>query len=135
EFIVCIFGILKTGAYYLPFLPNADFNQQYVNEQKQNASVIIDDDFYIQFIERSDRISSHTLPKLDPESPAVLLFTSGTTSQPKGILISHKAITSLVKSQNYFKLNQDDCFIQLSNRQFDASLFEIFGALLNGKQL
>jgi amino acid adenylation domain-containing protein len=69
------------------------------------------------------------------ESLAYALYTSGSTGAPKGVSIPHRAVNRLVRNTNYIQSGQADNFAQLSSASFDASLFEIWGALLNGGRL
>ena len=72
---------------------------------------------------------------LQPEHLAYIIYTSGSTGQPKGVMIPHRAIAHLVWQTNYIQIDPTDRFAQTSNTSFDAVLFEIWGALLNGAQL
>ena len=65
-------------------------------------------------------------------SPAYVSYTSGSTGQPKGVVVPHRAIVRLVKGANYASLTPGETFLHLSPLSFDASTFEIWGALLNG---
>ncbi|RYG55083.1 hypothetical protein EON80_31145, partial [bacterium] len=67
--------------------------------------------------------------------PAHLLFTSGSTGKPKGVLLPHRGVVRLVKNSNFMAITQDDVFLQAAPVSFDASLLEIWGALLNGGRL
>ncbi|EAQ64104.1 Amino acid adenylation [Marinomonas sp. MED121] len=67
--------------------------------------------------------------------PAYVMFTSGSTGLPKGAVVPHQAVIRLVKETNYVDLNQDKTMAQINNFSFDASTFEIWGALLNGATL
>ena len=69
------------------------------------------------------------------ERLAYVLYTSGSTGAPKGVAIPHRAVNRLVRNTNYIQSGQADNFAQLSNASFDAVLFEIWGALLNGGRL
>nr|ACH88362.1 nonribosomal peptide synthetase/polyketide synthase hybrid [Karenia brevis] len=66
------------------------------------------------------------------KAPAYVMFTSGSTGTPKGVTIPHQGITRLVCATNYIQLEAEDRIAQLSNLAFDASTFELWGALLNG---
>jgi amino acid adenylation domain-containing protein/non-ribosomal peptide synthase protein (TIGR01720 family) len=66
---------------------------------------------------------------------AYVLYTSGSTGVPKGAAIPHRAVNRLVRNTNYIHAGPADNFAQLSSASFDASLFEIWGALLNGGRL
>jgi amino acid adenylation domain-containing protein len=67
--------------------------------------------------------------------PAYVMYTSGSTGAPKGIIVPHRAIARLVVNTDYIDIRPGDVIAQASNLSFDASTFEIWGALLNGALL
>ena len=69
------------------------------------------------------------------ESLAYVMFTSGSTGEPKGVEAMHRNIVRLVKGVDYASFGVEEVFLQLSSPSFDASTFEIWGALLNGGRL
>ena len=75
------------------------------------------------------------VPSDDPEALAYVMFTSGSTGQPKGVLVPHRAILRLVVNQSYIRLGDDERILQASPVTFDAATLEIWGALLNGGAL
>src|SRR5262245_65252267 len=72
---------------------------------------------------------------LDLQNTAYVIYTSGSTGTPKGVVVTHHNVVRLVKSANYVELTSDDVFLHLAPLSFDASTFEIWGALLNGAKL
>ncbi|MGH1540700.1 MAG: AMP-binding protein [Arenicella sp.] len=66
------------------------------------------------------------------QSLAYLAFTSGTSGSPKGALIEHRSVIRLVRGTTYIDLNEQTRILQTGSLAFDASTFEIWGALLNG---
>lgn len=72
---------------------------------------------------------------ITPDAPAYVMFTSGSTGQPKGVTIPHRGITRLVLDADYVDFTADDAVAFASNPAFDAATFEIWGALLNGGRL
>lgn len=68
----------------------------------------------------------------DAELPAYIMYTSGSTGKPKGVVVPHRGVTRLVTNTNYVSFDTAQVFLQLSALSFDASTFEIWGALLNG---
>ncbi|MCP5106848.1 MAG: AMP-binding protein, partial [bacterium] len=62
-------------------------------------------------------------------------YTSGSTGKPKGTLTTHANVIRVVRDTNYIDITADDRLLQLSNYAFDGSVFDIYGALLNGAAL
>jgi amino acid adenylation domain-containing protein len=70
-----------------------------------------------------------------PTDPAYVLFTSGSTGIPKGVIVPHVAVSRLVMGNEFAPLARGDVVALASNVCFDAATFEIWGALLNGAVL
>jgi aspartate racemase len=66
---------------------------------------------------------------------AYVMYTSGTTGDPKGVAVPHRGIVRLVRGTDYADFGADQVFLQYAPLSFDASTFEIWGALLNGGTL
>lgn len=66
---------------------------------------------------------------------AYIIYTSGSTGTPKGSLLTHKNLIRIVKNTNYIEIDERDRILQLSDFSFDASMFDIYGALTNGATL
>jgi amino acid adenylation domain-containing protein len=64
--------------------------------------------------------------------PAYVIFTSGSTGAPRGTVTTHYNVVRVVRETNYIDLRFGDRLLQLSNYAFDGSVFDIYGALLNG---
>ncbi|WP_340611026.1 amino acid adenylation domain-containing protein [Xenorhabdus bharatensis] len=61
-----------------------------------------------------------------------ILFTSGTTGNPKAVEIEAHGILRLTINPNYIEFAADDRIAAIANPAFDLSLLEVWGALLNG---
>jgi amino acid adenylation domain-containing protein len=72
---------------------------------------------------------------LDPLSAAYIAYTSGSTGAPKGVEVPHRAVVRLVRGQDWLRLGRDESLLAAAPIAFDASTFEIWGALLNGGRL
>jgi pyochelin synthetase len=76
------------------------------------------------------------LPGTSPDDLAYVLYTSGTTGEPKGVMISHRSVANVVADCNErFSVTPADRFIALSAFNFDLSAYDIFGALSAGAAL
>ena len=71
-------------------------------------------------------------PPSQAGDPAYVNYTSGSTGVPKGVLVPHRGVVRLVKGVEYASLGPEETFLHLSPLSFDASTFELWGALLNG---
>jgi amino acid adenylation domain-containing protein/non-ribosomal peptide synthase protein (TIGR01720 family) len=150
EIIVSMLGIIKAGCAYVPLDINQPEDRTIDIVSNANIKVIITISNYenrlkldknISFIyidkqENKKRVTS-PLPslKIYPENITYIMYTSGSTGQPKGVSITHQAIIRLVTNTNYIKISPTDRIAQTASIAFDAATFEIWGALLNGASI
>jgi tyrocidine synthetase-3 len=145
--IIGILGILKAGGAYLPIDPN--YPQERIEYMlKDSKSKILLTSSVNQFKEKEDLIdiidiseelsfstSTLTLSKGCSANLAYVVYTSGTTGRPKGVMVGHRNVVRLVKNTNYIEFRKNDRILQTGALEFDASTFEIWGSLLNGLTL
>ena len=71
-----------------------------------------------------------------PDDLAYVLYTSGTTGAPKGVMVSHRSVANVVADCNQrFGIGPTDRFLAVSAFNFDLSVYDIFGALSAGAAL
>jgi amino acid adenylation domain-containing protein/non-ribosomal peptide synthase protein (TIGR01720 family) len=150
DMVISILGILKAGGAYVPLDPEypekrlkfmlADTKAPVLITRQsliptaldQQTSVIYLDENLADIAENSAHNPS---PQTNAESLAYVMYTSGSTGQPKGVSITHRNVVRLVKDTNYIELDEDQVFLLLAPISFDASTLELWGPLLNGGQL
>jgi amino acid adenylation domain-containing protein len=70
-----------------------------------------------------------------PNDLAYVMYTSGSMGVPKGVCVEHRNVLRLVCGQEYVPFGPDEVILQFAPLAFDASTFEIWGALLHGGTL
>ncbi len=75
------------------------------------------------------------LPATDLNAAAYVMYTSGSTGTPKGVVVPWRGIRRLVEEPDYVSFSPADVILHAAPLGFDASTFEIWGALANGAQL
>jgi len=147
ELIVCLLAIFKTGAAYVPLNLNdpgsriksiidvADVkfvitNTSYDIELAGNHKRLNIEQLFIQSIDNGLSVKNTPIKSSDP---AYIIFTSGTTGIPKGVLVSHRSVINLIEWVNRtFKISNNDKLLWITNLSFDLSVYDIFGILIAG---
>ncbi|MEM9823894.1 MAG: condensation domain-containing protein, partial [Bacteroidota bacterium] len=73
--------------------------------------------------------------KRNSEDTAYNIYTSGTTGRPKGVLVSHRNVVSLIKGTDFVHFGVEDRILSTCSPSFDVSTLEYWGSLLNGGEL
>lgn len=72
----------------------------------------------------------------EPDNLAYVIYTSGSSGKPKGVMVEHRGLANLAWAQiQAFRITPEDRVLQFSSLNFDASLEQIFSALLGGAGL
>lgn len=132
--IIGILGVLKAGAAYVPIESNCPEERlRYILDDTRAKILLTDlrslqDNLIVQPTHNPEPlVQSHHL--------AYIMYTSGTTGRPKGVMIEHRNVVSLIKNTDYIQLASHDVVLQLANMAFDGATFEIYSALFSGATL
>ena len=150
--VVALVAILKTGAAYVPLDPDYPAERLALMMEDCDLRLLVVDDTARTRLPQGllagrETLTPEDFPRLPEEGGAMaeggqggealahIIYTSGSTGRPKGVALSHRAVVRLVRETDYVHLGPGDRVAQVSNLNFDASTYEIWGALLNGATL
>ncbi|APO47193.1 hypothetical protein BS614_26175 [Paenibacillus xylanexedens] len=142
DMIVAILGVLKAGGAYLPL--DAEYPQERLSYmlQESGASLMIADqplDWDIGLIVLSEMnwnvVRGNLVPVNRDNDLAYMIFTSGTTGQPKGVMVEHKNVIQLLLANGKFNFGPMEVWSCCHSFCFDFSVWEMYGALLYGGKL
>jgi amino acid adenylation domain-containing protein len=154
EMVVAVLGVLKAGGAYLPLDPGYPLERlSYMIEDARIGIVLTEARLEerlpvswgqtICLDQEREQIGEHS--EKEPESEvggenlAYLIYTSGSTGKPKGVMVAHRGLCNLVEAQKR-AFGMDSAadhsrVLQFASLSFDASVWEIFGALAAGGSL
>jgi amino acid adenylation domain-containing protein len=143
ELVVAKLAALKAGASYIPI--NSTYPLKRKRAMLESAAMLLTSSRAMIAPDESGLLTvnlddgsyqdetDEPLPSINTgESVVAVLYTSGSSGQPKGVKIPHRAVSALVLNSDYMTLVESDAMAFRANIGFDVALFEIWGALLNG---
>jgi len=151
DIIASIFAALKTGKIYVPLNPRYPAERNAYLLEDSGTHLIVTNNKNLSFarelakppvkILNIDQMDTTVSPgnlnlDLSPDTLACILYTSGSTGQPKGVLDNHRNILhNMMIYTNGLHICKDDRMTIFHSCSFGASRLDMYGALLNGAAL
>lgn len=149
EMVIGLFGVLKAGAAYLPLDPDYPPSRlSYMMEDAQAPVVLTQGhllertglahgqkvvclDWDWSLIAQHEQTNLNTT--IDREQLAYIIYTSGSTGGPKGVMVSHGALTNLQHSmREHLAMTASDRMLGITTLCFDIAAVEMYLPLIAG---
>ncbi len=144
DLVVAEIAVLKCSAAYVPI--NAAYSEErkaFLISDCEARAVLVCEKTIVPAGLSSARVNIDKLildeeaatdlyTPLDGEALAYIMYTSGSTGQPKGVMEPHRGIIPLIWNNNYTQFNKEDRLAFGVNPSFDVSTLEVWAPLLNG---
>lgn len=146
QMLVCLLGVLKAGAAYLPLDPSYPADRISYILADSGAAVLLANH---PVPERVSFTGAVVTPEAAAEEDAVdlahnfssrslcyVIYTSGSTGNPKGVMINHYNVVNFITAMsNQLPVAEDDCMLAVTSTSFDISVLELFWTLCSGIQV
>ncbi|WFE98047.1 non-ribosomal peptide synthetase [Micromonospora sp. WMMD987] len=146
DLVVAFLAVLKAGGAYLPIHTAYPVQRmRAVAADTASPVLLVDDSFQAHELANDERAAGRVvltgtprdadaavpLPPVHPQQLCYVMYTSGSTGEPKGIQITHQGVVDLVRDPSW-ALHAGDRILLHSPHAFDASTWELWGPLLHG---
>ncbi|HYG65087.1 MAG TPA: amino acid adenylation domain-containing protein, partial [Thermoanaerobaculia bacterium] len=147
--VVGVLAILKAGGAYMPLDPTYPAERLSWMLADSGALILLGEPALLETLPAGvwapvvvelTADPEETDPDTIPVGPladalAYVMYTSGSTGQPKGVGVTHRNVVRLVRESGFADLGPEQAFLQLAPISFDAATLEIWAPLANGGRL
>ena len=140
EQVIAVYGILCAGGHYVPVGAHLPFARRTKIYGRCKVGFVLTDEKYSKGLEFPDEMKvmnissrseySEAKPYSYPDNTSVayIILTSGTTGEPKGVVITHyNAVNTLDTVNREYSINETDTALAVSAVDFDLSVYDMFG--------
>ncbi|MFK4156070.1 amino acid adenylation domain-containing protein [Streptomyces fungicidicus] len=152
--VVAILAVLKAGAYYLPLDGRHPVARLRMMTEQAGAQVLIADAAtrHAEFVkvctdagvgvlvlgeDGAPAATAASAPDitLAPDRPAYVMYTSGSSGTPKGVITTHRAVCALAADRCWRNEGSQQRVLLHSAHSFDGSTYELWIPLLSGNHV
>ncbi|KAF9271478.1 hypothetical protein BGZ68_003569, partial [Mortierella alpina] len=153
DLVASLIAVLKIGAAYVPLDPKAPGDRQIYIASDCESTVLITDESYTvpsAFQGTVLRVNTNQSnpdyvhaafvdnrrdPTTSSKDRAYVMYTSGSTGQPKGVIVHHRGVARLVINNGFAEICPDDRMAFTTNPAFDPSTYQVWAPLLHGASI
>ncbi|HET9786604.1 MAG TPA: amino acid adenylation domain-containing protein, partial [Pyrinomonadaceae bacterium] len=151
DMVVALLGVLKSGGAYLPLDPSYPRERLSFMLADAKAPLLLTQSALLQGLPKYEGkivcldVDWDLIARFPTEAPesriqgdnlAYIVYTSGSTGQPKGVMVTHANVTRLfTATDDWFHFSARDVWTFFHSYAFDFSVWELWGALLYGGRL
>ncbi|HEU4554410.1 MAG TPA: condensation domain-containing protein, partial [Chitinophaga sp.] len=126
--VICLLGVLKAGCAYVPIDPGFPAERKSFIRSDTRSKVCLDEVALARFLNEQNQYPDHDPGiQLSENNLAYVLYTSGSTGQPKGCMLEHKGVVNRLEWMwRAYGFNTADVVLQKTTFTFDVSVWELF---------
>jgi amino acid adenylation domain-containing protein len=151
ELIVALLAVMKSGSFFVPLDPTYPRERLAALAARTGAHLAVTWERSLDLLPAGisavcmdrdrDGIAAESPQRLEDAKTATdgnllyVMFTSGSTGEPKGVAVTHRNVVRLVRGTDFAAMGPGETFLMVAPASFDASTLELWGPLANGGRI